>query len=216
MTHKDDIRAVLDSTSGGLCDACLVVATDLGSVQMAHQYAKQLAETKAVWRGRAVCSSCARVKAVTALKEQPAPPPFDATTKPWYWEGNVQERIVEWMRAQGYAIDSSADTASRQQGVDIIAREPNGREVWVSVKGYFDAGAPTPPPMKARHSFAAAVFDLILYHSERPEIILALGLPDGTATYATLAARIEPFRKRFPYTIFWVDEKGNVRADAPT
>ena len=43
----------------------------------------------------------------------------------WFWEGNIQAQVVQHLVNNGYQIRSVADTATRQQGIDVIA-ERNG------------------------------------------------------------------------------------------
>lgn len=43
----------------------------------------------------------------------------------WFWEGNVQGRLAVWLRDQGWEDVRIADTASRERGVDILARQGN-------------------------------------------------------------------------------------------
>lgn len=104
-----------------------------------------------------------------------------------------------------YRIGRSANTASREQGIDIEA-ESDGRLLWVSVKGF-----PTlSPHVQARHWFAGAVLDLVLYREQRKDVNLALGLPSGFKTHANLAARVTWLRASTPFLISWVDERGRV------
>jgi hypothetical protein len=110
---------------------------------------------------------------------------------------------------RGFTIRSVADTLARTPGKDIVAVDVDGRELWVSVKGYPDKS----PNIQARHWFAGAVFDLVLYRGESVEPRLALGLPDGFATYHNLAARIAWLRTTMPFTIYWVTPSGEVRAE---
>lgn len=83
-------------------------------------------------------------------------------------------KLVTCLASQGYSIRSVVDTASKLQGKDIVAITPEGRELWVSVKGFPESNSFT----QARHYFAQAVFDVILYRSENPVVELALALPD--------------------------------------
>jgi hypothetical protein len=53
----------------------------------------------------------------------------------WFWEGNVQDALAAYLRAEGWSVDQLADTASRARGIDILARK-DGRTLAVEVKGY--------------------------------------------------------------------------------
>lgn len=128
--------------------------------------------------------------------------------KPWHWEGHVQQRLCDWLRTQAYEIVSTSDTAARNQGVDIIARRGN-EELWISVKGFPVATPRTPPALQARHWFAGALFDVILYRGES-RARLAIALPDGFTTYKTLARRTSWLRSTTPFSIFWVSPNGEI------
>jgi len=126
----------------------------------------------------------------------------------WYWEGNVQARLVSWLQDNGYIIIETADTKSRSKGVDIKANDSQGRTLWISVKGYPDTKR---PQTQARHHFAEALFDMILYRGKSNLVCLAIGLPAGFVTYKNLVKKVARFRKEiFPFDIYWVSEDGSV------
>jgi len=108
-------------------------------------------------------------------------------TYSWYWEGNVQARVVSYLAYNGYTIQNVANTASREAGKDIVAVAPDGNELWVSVKGYPEKS----PNVQARHWFSGAVFDLLLYRGQDPSAKLALVLPEGFVTYTNLLPSID-------------------------
>lgn len=126
--------------------------------------------------------------------------------RPWHWEGNVQAMVVAHLQSKGYTIVRVANTESREAGKDIIARSAGGQLLWVSVKGFPEKSANT----QARHWFAGAMFDLLLYHGENANVDLALGLPDGYQTYRGLSERVAWLRQVMPFTIYWVSESGAV------
>jgi hypothetical protein len=128
---------------------------------------------------------------------------------PWYWEGNVQATLVRYLAIQGYLIKSVADTASKSPGKDIVASTVSGRDLWISVKGYPENSA----YVQARHWFAGAIFDLILYHDENPAVDLAIALPDSYKTYLNLANRVVWLRNSMPFHIYWIDIHGNLRVE---
>jgi hypothetical protein len=117
--------------------------------------------------------------------------------------------VVAHLSARGYSILAVADTAARSPGKDIVAVAPDGRELWVSVKGYREKS----PNMQARHSFAEALLDLVLYRGENPQVDLAVALPDGFRTYLGLAPRVNWLRCKMPFRIYWVAESGKVRSE---
>jgi len=131
--------------------------------------------------------------------------------RPWYWEGNVQRKIVEYLKANAWSIQSEADTASREQGKDIVARGPQGELLWVTVKGFPERSK----SVQARHWFAGAHHDLARYRNEDSNVLLAMGLPHGFKTYEGLVKRDDPVRRFLSYRVFWVEVDGTVRVDPP-
>lgn len=132
--------------------------------------------------------------------------------KPWYWEGNVQAKIVEFLKASNISVISEANTATREQGKDIEAIDADGSILWVTVKGFPVKSQNT----QARHWFAGVLLDLSLYRGENAKAKLALGLPSGFATYANLVRRTIGTLRFFASDIFWVSENGNVTRESVT
>ncbi len=124
----------------------------------------------------------------------------------WTWEGNVQSAIVTHLAARGHRIVSVAKTAAREPGKDIEARTPEGRLLWISVKGWPEKSENT----QARHWFSQALLDMILYREDSPEAELAIGLPGGFPTYENLWRRISWFRKTLPLRVYWVSSDGTI------
>jgi hypothetical protein len=127
------------------------------------------------------------------------------TARPWYWEGNVQSAIVKHLISDGWSIISNANTATREAGKDIVATKEN-EELWISVKGWPDKSINT----QARHWFAGAIFDLILYRDLDPDVTLGIGIPAGYSTYANLIPRVQWLRRNLPFSVFSVSEAGHV------
>jgi hypothetical protein len=129
---------------------------------------------------------------------------------PWYWEGNVQKRLLDWLQKNGHEIHSFSDTASRSGGVDIVAKDATGSQIWITVKGYPE----TLRNVQARHYFANAIFDLILYRGESASVQLGIALPEGFPTYKNLAKKVQWLREEiFPFDIYWINEDGRVRKE---
>jgi len=126
----------------------------------------------------------------------------------WFWEGNVQARVVAFLKAQGYEIRSSADTASHEQGKDIIA-ERNGSTLWVTVKGYPRATEKVQPSLQASHWFSAVVFDILKYRNESDSVGLGMALPDFPR-YRRLASKIAWLQPVARFTYYWVQSSGEV------
>ncbi len=132
--------------------------------------------------------------------------------RPWYWEGNVQARLVAWLAGQGYTIVGVADTASRERGPDIAAIEPGGKRLWVGVKGYPKGTERTPPTVQARHWFAHAIFEALLCRDNDHDVSLAVAFPDFPR-YRNLASRMTWIRGSLPLPIYWVTETGDVTVE---
>ena len=123
----------------------------------------------------------------------------------------MQARIVGHLAARGHAIRAVADTASRAHGKDVEAETPDGKTLWVSVKGFPENERSA--NIQARHWFSHALFDMVLYRGEDPAAELAVGLPAGFATYENLSQRIGWFKAAVPFRIFWVHEDGRVEVE---
>jgi hypothetical protein len=129
----------------------------------------------------------------------------------WFWEGNVQSKVISYLATQGYQIRSVADTASHQQGIDIVA-EKDGKPIWVSVKGYPQGTERTNPSVQAEHWFKEAIFDIIAYRERDKNVLLAVAFPDFPR-YRSLAKRITWLKPDANFYYFWVKESGEVAAE---
>lgn len=212
--------AALHGADGAVCDDCMAAAACYSRRQAARAAGRKLAVCGSIWRGHSVCAVCGKTKTVSSLlpfPDQPVTPTFCADpAKPWTWEGNVQSQIAEHLAGHGFALLQVVDTASKAAGVDVIAVK-DGRELWITVKGYPEGKGKTSPSTQCWHWFAHAMWDVARYRDERPDIAIGVGLPDGLATYLTMARKAEWLRTTAPFAFFWVEEDGTVRKrDDPT
>jgi hypothetical protein len=138
-------------------------------------------------------------------------PPNIPSQELWFWEGNVQSKVVNYLASQNYQIRSVADTATRQQGIDIIA-EKAGMILWVSAKGFPKGTDKTQPSTQAGHWFKQAIFDIIDYRGRDKNASLALAFPDFPR-YHSLAQKISWFKPVADFKYFWVRENGEVIAE---
>lgn len=218
-TDRDRILHVLGEEDGPVCDDCLVEPADLSARQRAYQVCSNLAQQGKVNRAEKPCKICGKRKNTTwpgdgqavdietdALveEEQASGAPGE---HPWYWEGNVQSKLVAWLSAKGYQIRRVAHTETRQSGKDVVAVNPQGEKVWIEVKGYPESS----PHTQARHWFSGALFTLTLDREENPDVKLAAAFPAGFTTYENLAERVTWLRESMPFTIYWVERGGKVR-----
>ena len=134
-------------------------------------------------------------------------------------EADVQAQIVEHLTRNGWSIVRVANTASREQGIDIIANK-GGLTLAIEVKGwpgtkYSDPRRahetkPTAPSLQARHWFSHAVLASLLMTNEHPDYEIAIGLPD-MPTYRNLHGRIAGSLQTLGIKVLFVDSSGNVQ-----
>ena len=165
-----------------------------------------------IGRDRDRCARCGKVKKVSWWQSlRPVPrKPSPAPSRPWYWEGNVQARLVRYLNGEGCTIRKVANTASKERGPDVIAVTSDGGELLISVKGYPQRR----PQQQARHWFAAAILDIILWRPDRPDTHLGLCLP-RFRKYMGLAMRTAWLRTTVPFTTYWVIDPGVIHVDKP-
>jgi hypothetical protein len=133
-------------------------------------------------------------------------------------EATVQSSLVAHLVGQGWQIQRVANTATREQGIDILATR-GGRTLAVEVKGYPGrryadprrAGEvkPTAPSVQARHWYAQAVLKAMLTRSDHPDFDIAIALPDAP-TYRTLQKRTRGSLDQVDVRVMFVDEDGRV------
>jgi hypothetical protein len=129
----------------------------------------------------------------------------------WFWEGNIQAKVIEYLVTQNYQITSQADTASHQRGIDIVA-EKSGINLWVSVKGYPKGTEKTTPSVQASHWFKQVIFDMVEYRERDKEVSLAVALPD-CPRYHSMAKKILWLKPEAKFSYFWVKENGEVSVE---
>lgn len=130
----------------------------------------------------------------------------------------MQATVAGFLAADGWTIESFADTASRQRRVDLVATKGD-RRLAIEVKGYpstvYARGAkagqpkPTAPTLQARHWFAQALLTAVLMGRSGDEPEIALAFPD-MPRFRDLIGRSEWAFRRLGVRVFLVDESGNV------
>jgi hypothetical protein len=121
-----------------------------------------------------------------------------SAASPWFWEGNVQARVAEFLIAEGWTIVSAANTLARQRGIDLVAAK-GVRRLAIEVKGFpgtvYARGEragqpkPTPPTLQARHWLAKALLAALLVGGSGNQSEVAIALPD-MPRYRDLVSRI--------------------------
>jgi len=218
VTNEQKALNMLNQVRDPLCDDCLAEKALFSQRQTANSICRDLDKRGQIKRTKGSCSACGKFKIVNEYLKGISPEvtktfhkkeKMEQVYRPWYWEGNVQSVLVDWLVAHGFAIRSVADTAARSQGKDIVAIDSDGKELWVTVKGYPEKSSHT----QARHWFSDALMSLILYRDENSTVSLALALPDSFVTYLNLATRIDWFRRALPLEIYWISEDMQVRVE---
>lgn len=128
----------------------------------------------------------------------------DVDPTDWHTEENVQRLLVERLTATGWTILRTANTATGETGIDVVAAR-NGETVGIEVKGYpskvYARGAKkgqpkrTSPSTQAAHWFSHAILAAMKLRVAQPEWQSVMAFPDFpryrklyTATAAPLAA----------------------------
>jgi hypothetical protein len=206
-TIRDRILIYLRDHPEGVDDDELARALKLKARQQANSRCRQLADEGIVERRRVRGKIHNFLIAPEQVLVAPATPE-PVEDQPWFWEGNVQDMVIEYLRNQRYRIVRSADTASRQPGKDIEAESDAG-PLWVTVKGYPKGTPRTRPSTQAGHWFKQGLFDIVVWHGEDPEAELAFALPDFSR-YRDLAARVAWLQPVARFSFIWVMEDGTV------
>ena len=128
--------------------------------------------------------------------------------EPWYWEGNIQQSIAEYLREQGYSIKFIADTKTRQRGKDI-ATHKGTTIMWVTAKGYPKGTAKTSPSTQAGHWFKQTLYDILSWRGEDSSAELAFALPDFPR-YRKLSEKVMWVKTTVRFSFMWVKETGSV------
>ncbi len=132
----------------------------------------------------------------------------------WYCEANVVASVVQHLRQEGWAIESIADTESRERGADIRAKR-NGEALIVEAKGYpvevYARGEkkgqpkPTKPGVQARHWYSQVLFDAILRQNEYPSANVVIALP-RFSVFTNLIDRTRHALRNLHIGVFLVSE----------
>jgi hypothetical protein len=146
----------------------------------------------------------------------------------WFWEGNIQERVLEYMRAEeGFTILSFGHTVASEQGLEVVAERTTDEipvQRLVTVRGWPSAvytrgsmqGQPRTirPETVARGWIAQAILDLALGRGASPELELSLALP-AMASYIRYLQRLRWFLSAARIWVYLVSQEGGVTVTAP-
>jgi len=209
-TVREGIIAYLQKHPEGVDDDELARALGLRQRQQANAICRQLAGEGLVVR-REVNGKIHNFWRGAAGPEISPPPPQTSIPEdvPWFWEGNVQTAVVRFLKTRGYTILRQA--RGNERGKDIEAQTESGL-LWVTVKGYPQQTSRTHPSTQAGHWFKDAFFDLVSWRGERPDVSLAMALPDFSR-YQRLAERIRWLQPVLKFAFLWVAENGDVHTE---
>jgi len=143
-----------------------------------------------------------------SVKEEEKQRTVEANDEPWFWEGNIQSFVCQYLKTQKYDIIRSADTKRREAGKDIEAKK-NALPCWVTVKGYPKGTQKTRPSTQAGHWFKQALFDVISWRWENKNAEIIFALPDYPR-YRKLSEKVIWLQPIVRFSIFWVRRDGNI------
>jgi hypothetical protein len=187
MSARERMLEALVAGGAPLCDDCVWEPSGMKYRQQAYSRGRELASAGAIVRMQGECSRCRKIKTVSIVTGQPLPETqaTDVGDRPWFWEGSVQATLVSHLQSEGWTLLSSANTSTKEAGVDVKALDVDGVEWWITVKGYPErkAGKTTNPSTQARHWFSHAMFDVVMYRTERPDVRIGVAVPGPFQTY---------------------------------
>ncbi|MFP4148957.1 MAG: hypothetical protein ACLFV0_05660 [Nitriliruptoraceae bacterium] len=131
--------------------------------------------------------------------------PAETTGRPWSWQGNVQSVFADHLTGQGWEVTTTADTASREPGPDVVAHR-DGIDLIVEVKGYPDSSRAS-VNTQARHYTAGALLSGLLAWGDHPHAHIGLVFPDAT-TYRNLLRRLRTPLEQLSISVWIVHENG--------
>ena len=156
--------------------------------------------------------------AVREMVQPEAARPAMAAPSDWFWEGSVVDRLELFLIDAGWSVLSKADTASKQQGIDLHVRRDE-REMLIEAKGYPSSSYRDPnrsheakrtnPTVQAQHWYAHAVFKALRLKGTKPGTTVALALPHFPR-YRALFDEIHGSLRQLGIVSFFVHESGAV------
>ena len=128
MTTKQRIISCLETHPEGLDDDQLTKILGISRRQQVNMRCRDLENEGLVTRHRVNGKINNFLTGKPIVPRAPSSPSFQNITSDhelWFWEGNIQSKVIMYLAWLNFQIRSVADTASRQQGIDIVA-EKNG------------------------------------------------------------------------------------------
>ncbi|HVF98234.1 MAG TPA: hypothetical protein VND68_00215 [Chloroflexia bacterium] len=149
-------------------------------------------------------------------------------SRDWFWEGNLQERMLDYMQNdEGLTILSPGQPTAQEIGIEIVAEKLVGEvpvHHLVTVRGWPSgaytkgrlAGQPrlARPDTIAREWMGQVVLDLALGRGADPEVSLSLALPT-MAGYIRYLQRLRWFLAAARISVYLVAQDGRVTMMSP-
>lgn len=146
----------------------------------------------------------------------------------WFWEGNIQERVIEHMKnEEGFTILSPGHPVPTEQGLEVLAERTHEgvtTQRLVVVRGWpsalYTRGSlagqmrSSRPEVVARGWIAQAVLDLALGRGGDPDLDLALAIP-AMASYVRYLQRLRWFMSVSRTSVYMISQEGSVSVTPP-
>lgn len=136
----------------------------------------------------------------------------------WFAEADVQASVVSFLSSAGWHIISTADTASKERGIDIVAERAD-EAIGIEVKGFpsrsyadprrADQKKPTRPSTQASHWFAQAILAAMRLRGKHPGWRSVIALP-RCARYVNLFTETSDSLTAAGIEVWWVHPHNRV------
>lgn len=136
----------------------------------------------------------------------------------WHTEAATQRLLVQWLASGGWTIVRTANTATREHGLDVVA-EREGQRLGVEVKGYpsrFYVNGPkrgqlkiTRPNEQAKKWYAHALVPAMRLRAREPNSLSVMCFPDFPV-YRQLYADTAPALRAAGIDVWVVTQAGAV------
>lgn len=139
----------------------------------------------------------------------------------WFWEGNIQKKIIKHLVKDGFKILQHADCERKEHGPDILAMKDNIKRI-IEVKGFpserytvdSHLGKKGEKKRASRHAqsrvwFSEALMEVLLSKCEDNKLELSLGFP-RFPNYLRLIDRTQWLREVLRIKCYIVSENGEV------
>jgi len=155
-----------------------------------------------------------------AVAPIPAAPAKGDPASEWHTEENTQRLLVEWLAGEGWTIVRTANTATREHGVDVVA-ERDGQRLGMEVKGYPSRFYVTGPKRghvktstakdQAKKWYAHAVVPAMRLRTREPDSLSVMCFPDFPV-YRELYADTAASLRVAGIEVWLVSEDGEVES----